>query len=69
MAVSGDIVFCGYHLKLLLVSLPPLIEGAIEISETGATDLATISQVILPLSHSISTTAEKRPLNIILLLM
>jgi hypothetical protein len=35
MAVSGNIVRCGYHPKLLLVSLPQLIEGAIEIIRNG----------------------------------
>jgi hypothetical protein len=35
MAVSGDIIRCGYHPKLLLVSLPQLIEGAIEIFGNG----------------------------------
>jgi hypothetical protein len=50
MAVSGDIVRCGYHPKLLLVSLPQLIEGAIEIFGNGRnrfsydfpSDLATL---------------------------
>jgi hypothetical protein len=50
IAVSGDIVCCGYYLKHLLVSLPQLIEGAIEIFGNGRnrfsydflSDLATL---------------------------